>query len=172
MDQANKILFLNGKFHWCGTNCIAAYDPFNKPLHCDIIPLPAMDPLKSENNIGFTLEVSEGRLRLVKVSFPQRFVVWDLVDYANKVWVRKFDFHSDLIFQSLVGVAARDKAYMSASSTLMLFDVTNKSTQLVYEPITLDNVSILKWVQPFFSSPWPTPVAVRHNKLLSYVNFS
>ncbi|XP_074280220.1 uncharacterized protein LOC141605387 [Silene latifolia] len=61
-----KLVFLNGNFHWCGTNCIAAYDPFNKPLHCDIIPLPPMDPLESENGRILLLEACQGHLRLVK----------------------------------------------------------------------------------------------------------
>ncbi|XP_074282579.1 putative F-box/kelch-repeat protein At4g22430 [Silene latifolia] len=174
IDLRAKLVFLNGKFHWCGTNCIAAYDPFNKPLDCDIIPLPPRDPVKSGTYTKLVLEACEGRLRLVKDFFTGRFVVWDLVDYANKVWVQKFDVDTDLGFQSFVGVVARDKVYMLSnySSAIKLFDVRNKSEQHVYDHITSDNnVYKLRSVTPFFSSPWPTPVAVGQKKLLSYINF-
>ncbi|XP_019163490.1 PREDICTED: uncharacterized protein LOC109159833 [Ipomoea nil] len=167
-----------GMLHWLNGDCIVVYDPLNTPERFfRVIDLP----IQISFNIFYRnscFGVSQGCLRVMKVSDEFTIEVWDLEDYESGLWnlVHKVHLtnliHNEL-FESLQselpcfqGLSLHpengDVIYLRLFNGVVLVNMKSKIIEQFYP---INEGALFCWRDAFHlvDQPWPTPVSLlRH----------
>lgn len=86
-QRGQHVTICNGMLFWTHS-MIVGYDPFNNPNQCEFIEFP--DELCSSNYICITNVQGYIRLYSANMTSTSTLSVWDLTDYENRIWSKKY----------------------------------------------------------------------------------